>query len=175
MAHSLIRDSISKSFKSFNANYFLLLSQTNSLIESLDYIKNNTNPENISVEESLHFLFLKNQIDRNTRILKTYKYKRCKKIEQAVIKKIQLENANEEDKNYKGEFEDIYNTYLSDLGMRLDCEIPLDFFVTVVPLKECGCILINNEVVELEIDKMYFVKRKSIKHLIESGRMKIID
>ncbi|KAM0678183.1 hypothetical protein BDAP_001197 [Binucleata daphniae] len=175
MPHSLISDSLSKTFKNYNKNYDLLKLQTDLIIEKLEHVKNNTNPENISVEESLNFLFLKNQIDRNTRILKTYKYKRCKKIENAVVNKINLQNMCEMDIEYKKDFENLYNEYLTNIGIEFDTELPLNFFVTIVPIKDCGCIMINNELVQLENDKMYYVKRKSIKHLIDDKKVKVIN
>ncbi|KAM0687650.1 hypothetical protein COBT_001107 [Conglomerata obtusa] len=179
MIKSILSDTKSKQLKPYNSNITKLISQTQKLNTALTQLKSTINVESVTIEQSLQFVFLKNKIDRNTRIVKAYKFYRYKKIQDQIFEHKSfsdkmLEGMCDVDQEYKVKFEKLYDTYRNEFCIDFDLEVPVDFCVSVIAVCTCGSILVDDELVEIEKNKLYFIKKKYVKHLIDAGKMKII-
>lgn len=104
--------------------------------------------------------------ERNTRILKNYKKYRFDN---------KLVETNEE-KEQMSKYTLAWNEYASNFPF-LDFTVtgpPLNLFVRVIVVKNCGVVMIDDEFVQLEEGRILFVKKKCISHLIEAGSLRII-
>lgn len=176
----LLQDLRSKKFKKYNEKDMKALQSENTqLLNEMEDIKSRILPdEEISTEVSMNYILLKKCYDRNIRIQKSYLYHRFNKISNDIIvsKLIKDEFLNTSEVEMKKEYEKVLKEYLSNYH-ELDWtnnEPPLDYFVTILTLEECGMVENDGELIELEKNKIYYIKKKSIAHLLKSKLVKII-
>ncbi|KAM0673420.1 hypothetical protein GVAV_003112 [Gurleya vavrai] len=174
MPFSVINDIKSKNLKPFNTKIDSLLTENIKLNIDLDKLKENANDDSITIEQSLNYVMLKNLMDRNTRLIKTYKYFRFKKIEKSVFLNLELQNMNEDDIKYKNDFNDIFEKYKSNFCIDFELDMPKDYYVNVIAIDECGSVLVDGEILEIRKGMLYYLRKKIIRHLLITGRMKII-
>lgn len=125
-----------------------------------------------SVELSIHYLLLKREIERLTRVVRILEREETREIENAWIK----ENKAEEPTEYLQKFKEITNKYYSHFPVLNFSyrDVPVEYYVHVLALEECGVIEMGDSLVETKKGSLYFVRKKEILHLLAGGLMKIV-
>lgn len=166
--YELIQDIRTTAKKPFNSQAFNKLSkETLSFQHKMQAIKTIAENEEITTEMSINFMLLKKYEERNERIRKTY-------IRHRFLNREMCCNFTEKECSFYKEYDSMYEEYTSEFGFYNECSVPLKLFVRVMAVKECGVVKISDQILELEIDKVYFLRRKYVEHLISNGCLKIV-
>lgn len=129
----------------------------------------------VDEEISLNYMLLKNFFSRNLRIIRTYNFTMITKIQDDVLKRkptfsfekyLRLFNIFQ--KLIEDRFSEFRFIEVSEE------EPPLDLYVQILTLDDCGVIMDGEELIELKKDKIYFLKKSIINHLINLNVIKII-
>lgn len=164
----LLNDMRSKIKKQYNKEFFEKLIQETELLKSeMQKIKDKAQTEEITTETSLNYMLLKKHEERNERIRKTYLYHRY------TNKYTDTQN----EKDYQQEYEQLYKQYLSTMPfLSFDIsEPPIEMFVTILTLRDCGVVMVGDDIIEMKGNMIYHVKKSCVKHLIDSNYAKIIQ
>ncbi len=143
----------------------------------IELLKENAEKYGITEELSVNFSFLKSYKNRNDRILKAYIFDRLLKItENYFIKNNIFGLLSAREKKFYLEFSTISDAYLEpyrhlDL---INTDPPLDFYVQIITLDDCGTILNGDEFIDLKKNRLYYIKKADIAHLINAKLVKII-
>ncbi|ELA42747.1 uncharacterized protein VICG_00062 [Vittaforma corneae ATCC 50505] len=165
-------------FKKFNTAEVASLEREMAIVQSkIDDIKLRAEVNEITESLSINFALLKAYKDRLERIHKTYKLFRLKRIQDSYFSKENVVEflAPHELEFYKN-FSDAVGEYLADFKhlALTDRHPPLDFFVQILALEDCGVVLCGDEFVELKKDRIYFLKKSDIAHLLTKKLVKVI-
>ena len=156
-------------------------SVVNALVDEINYLTAHTEELNekaiskneITKEIESNFVLLQSYKERNERLHKIYHFDRLLKIEEKILsneninKEMLSIDENEFVKEFKDALSDLFNPILDFNNQSL----PISFYVHVVALKDCGVILTGEEFVDIKKNRIYFIKRNDINHLIEDGSM----
>lgn len=153
-----------------------LRSENAYLDAKMEEIKREASGE-ISEELSMNYVMLKHFKERNERVMRCYMFHRMKLMFDAFFSKEcigHLLSADEEEcaERYGGALDE----YLEPFHM-LDFsanEPPLQLFVQVLTLEDCGVVMDEEGLVELKKDRIYFVRKSLVMHLISSGLASVI-
>lgn len=163
----LLMDLKSDTIKPFNTKAFDDINkEIVYLQEEMQKIKDLAETEEITIEMSLNYMMLKKYEERNIRVKKNYLYHRYNN----------NMNDTEKEKEYNKEYNKLYDEYFSEYNF-IDLNLkdpPIDLFISILTLRDCGAVMVGDEIVDMKKDKIYFVKRSCVKHLIENNFVKII-
>lgn len=166
--YELIQDIRTLGKKSFNIVSFRKLNDiTQSLRQKMQKIRKLAETETITTEMSINFMLLKKYEEMNERIRKTY-------IRHRFLNRHLCINFTENENNFYREYDFIFEEYKNEFQFFNECSVPLEFFVRVMAVKECGVVKIKDQIIEIEVDRVYFLRRKYIEHLIENGCMRVV-
>lgn len=150
------------------------LASIESKIENLKQIA-----ENLEVTEqlSINFSMLKSYKERINRIIRSYKFNRLLKIQDNYFIKNNIkEYMNQDESTFQMSFNRITDELFTEYKHLLleDRKPPLNFYVQIMTLEDCGIVLSGNEFVELKKGRIYFMKKSDISHLLKKEMVKII-
>lgn len=174
---TILEDCKSKTIKPYRHTEVKQLINENLFLENqMEEIKLMAENE-ISEEMSINYILLKSYQNRNTRIMKAYSFKRLGFIYKSILSKEQINDflsSEEEDilKKYNESLKSYFNNFNS-LDFSND-EPPLNFFVQIITLSDCGVIIDEGSFIELKKDRIYFVRKSAITHLINNNLVKVI-
>lgn len=174
----LLDEILGNKIKLYNGTH---VNNLRSEMEELDHkmrlLKEDAEKHGIREELSINFSLLKSFKDRNERILKTYLFQRLLKItENFFLKENIFDMLSANELVFNQEFTDITETYL-DKYRHLDLvdrEPPLDFYVQIITLADCGTILNGDEFIDLKKNRLYYVKKSDIAHIINAKLVNIL-
>ncbi|AFM99189.1 hypothetical protein EHEL_100960 [Encephalitozoon hellem ATCC 50504] len=133
--------------------------------------------EGISEELSVNYVMIKYFKERNERILRSYKLHRSLCLfEDFFSSKKTSGTLSSEEEEYMERYHGILREYLEpfrhiDFAMEMP---PIQFFVQIVTLEDCGIVMDEGNLIELKKDRIYFIKKSIVSHLIGSGLVRII-
>jgi len=145
--------------------------------QKMEGLKQKAEDSGVTEELSINYAMLKAYKDRLVRILKSYHLNRFFKIEDNYFAKNDIKKLlNVSELNFHGEFTKISDEYFAGYKHLLlnDRSPPLNFYVQILTLVDCGIILSGNEFVDLKKDRIYFLKKADVTHLIQKNFAKII-
>lgn len=151
------------------------LKNVNDKIEEIKQIASTM--DDITEELSVNFALLKAYKDRLLRVSTAYHFHRFIKIQESFFKKENIkENLSLDEVELLKSFSEITNAYLQpfkhlNLG---DRHPPLDFYIQIMTLEDCGAVLCENEFVDLKKDRIYFLKKSDVAHLLKKNMAKVI-
>lgn len=143
----------------------------------MDELKLRAERSQVTQELSINFALLKAYKERSQRILRAYVFSRLAKIADNYFNKEEIKNQLsvaelEFDRDCVNIHEEILESYKHlDIFSR---EPPLDFYVQVMTLEDCGVIMSGDGFIDLKKDRLYFLRKADIAHLITSNSVKIL-
>lgn len=117
----------------------------------------------------LNFAFLKFYRERCTRILKAYFFNRLLMID--TISDLLSNDEVEIYETIKDAENRYYKIFNFDFNKR---EPPIDLFIHILCLEECGVVYDKDECIELRKNRIYYIRKKSVEHLLKENSIKII-
>lgn len=154
-----------------------LLNEIEFIDSKIEALKEEAQRSYINEMLSMNFAVLKSYKDRNLRLLRAYNYNRIKMIQMNYFIKNDIKSylsASEAD--YESKYINILEEYLEDYK-HLDLqnrEPPLDLYVQILTLEDCGMVMSGDEFIELKKGRLYFLKKSEIAHLINKNLVKIL-
>ena len=146
--------------------------------QKIEEIKREAEQNSITEELSINFAIHKAYRDRNERILRAYAFFRSKIITWNYFAKSDIKGClSAAEVEFKNDVHEALDTYLapySDLNF-FNNEPPLDFYVQVVTLEDCGLVLCGDDFIDLRKDRLYFLRKSDISHLISANLAKILQ
>ncbi|KAI5170500.1 GINS complex subunit 1 [Pancytospora epiphaga] len=137
----------------------------------LEFLKRKAASSEVSESLSVNFAILKAYKDRNMRILRAYRFYRMGKIQENYFAKKDIKRLLcTDEQGFENIYNEIIDEYLDDYR-HLDFrsrEPPLDYYVQIVTLENCGLIMSGNSFIDLKKGRLYFLKMKDIAHLIDN-------
>ncbi|KAI5180035.1 hypothetical protein NEOKW01_0364 [Nematocida sp. AWRm80] len=118
-----------------------------------------------SKELSIGYLLQKREIERIERIQRIIKRERIREIETNRIKSEYLAKYQKIENKYK--------EYYCTLNFN-NREVPVEHYVHVQVIEECGLIEMDNDLIETQKNSLYYLRKKDIQHLIYQGKMKVV-
>ncbi|TBU00004.1 hypothetical protein CWI38_0504p0020 [Hamiltosporidium tvaerminnensis] len=153
-------------------------SENNLLEEKMKEVREKAERNEVSEKLSTDYFLLKKFKERNERIRIAYQFSRCIKIQNNYFKKDKIQHLlSDEENKHSFQSKQIFDEYFSEFGILdfIDEDPPLNNFVQILTLDNCGVVLDGNDFLEMKKNKLYFVKKKNIKHLIDQGLVKMIN
>lgn len=174
---SLLEDAKADSLRAHAQAEIKTLESENARLEArMEEIKERVADE-ISEELSVNYIMLKYFRERNKRILRCYSFHRVQLLFDAFFSKMHvghLLSCDEEDlaRRYHAVLRDYLDSFpMLDFSAR---EPPIQFFVQIVTLEDCGLVMDGESLVELRKNRIYFIKRSAVMHLINEGLVQIV-
>lgn len=143
----------------------------------MDNLKHHAETSGITEELSVNFAMLKAYTERLTRISRAYHLDRLLKIEDNYfvkddIRKFLCISEMEFDKDFNRCADD-YLQEFKHLSLN-DRSPPLSFYVQIQTLEDCGTVLCDDEFIDLKRDRIYFLKKADVAHLLKRKMARII-
>lgn len=135
------------------------------------------NDNEVTKEISANYSMLKSYKERLLRIEKAYSFSRHIKIQKNYFTK---NNIKKYLNSSEMEFEKAYNSISSNYFEKYkhlslsDRSPPLDYYVQILTFEDCGLIVSGEDLIELKKNKIYFLKKSDIIHLLGKNKIKII-
>lgn len=165
-------------FKKFNtADMNALEREMNFVQGKIDALKHEAETNDVTEALSVNFALLKAYSDRLERIAKAYRFYRFQRIGDSYFSKENLRGllaAGELE--FHREFSAMADEYLSDyrhLNLN-DRHPPLCLFVQILALEDCGTVMCGDEFIELKKERIYFLRKSDVSHLLTKNLVKII-
>lgn len=152
-----------------------VIEHENEIVNSrMRYIREKIGEEDVTEEVSLNYMILKNFLNRNIRILRYYRFSKMIGLQDRLFKKVEAHTPQEnqiylrlkkalEARYAEFSFLDVYEN-----------EPPLDLYVQVITLEDCGVVMDGDEFIELKKNRLYFLRKKSVEHLINMKMVEIV-
>lgn len=157
-----------REFRRFNSNGVTALTrEIDETRRKIDTLKRVAEEGEVTLELSINFALLKAYKERNERILRAYRFFRFQSIQEYHFSKdIPQELMIPDELAFLDEFKEITTRYLDNYRHLTlsDRSPPLDFFVQILTLEDCGAVLCGDDFIELKKDRIYFLKRSDITH-----------
>lgn len=167
-----------KSLKHYNIDQMNKIgAEIKEVATRMSSLKSRAEVSGVTEELSVNFAVLKAYMERLQRITRAYHYYRFKHIEASLFKKEKIKNfLTTTEIDYEGEFSAMANECLEDYqGLALSYRSPpLDFYVQILTLEECGIVLCDEDFLDLKKGRIYFLKKSDVSHLVDRGAAKII-
>ncbi|ADM12415.1 uncharacterized protein Eint_100890 [Encephalitozoon intestinalis ATCC 50506] len=131
----------------------------------------------ISEELSVNYVMMKHFKERNERIVRSYKFHRILGLFDCFFGRKETSGIlSPEEEECAEEYYATLKEYLEPFAdMDFTTETPpTQFFVQVITLEDCGVVMDEGDLIELKKDRIYFIKKSSIAHLISDGLVRII-
>lgn len=159
-------------------------SQVSRVAVEIDYIdariedlKREAESNTVSEALSVNFAILKACRERHVRILRAYHFHRMRLICENYFEKNSIkgllsaaETEMERDSvEMLGEYLEKYRHL--DLKNR---EPPLDFYVQIVTIENCGLVMNGDNFIDLKKGRLYFLKKADVAHLISKKLVRLI-
>jgi GINS complex subunit 1 len=174
----LIDEMRQSDLKQYNSKGILQLKNELKMVDlRMEELKKIAETSEITEEISVNFALLKAYKDRLTRISKGYHYSRFVRIQNSYFLKDNIKNKISLDEvEMLNDFSKISNEYLrayTHLNLN-DRQPPLNHYVTIITLADCGIVLIGDHFVTLKKDTIYFLKKTDIAHLLSARMVEVI-
>ena len=164
-------------------NVFLinkLLEEINYLDDEISKLNNQVKDVNeITNEISVNYALLQKYKDLDERLYHIYHFNRIIKIQQLILDKKHINNEilTIDEIKFCHKFKELYDEYCIDLECVdfKNTDLPLDFYVQIIALDDCGTILSGDEFIDIIKNRIYFIKKSDICHLIEKKLVKILN
>lgn len=149
--------------------------EENRVLENRMRVMREAADEHIDEEVSLNYMALKNFFERNLRIMRCYKFTQMTRIQDDLFRKVEPALSKE--------FIAFHETLTAACELRysefpfLDVCVgdpPLSLYVQILTLEDCGVVMDGDDVIELAKNKLYFLKRRIVDHLINMGLAKVV-
>lgn len=144
------------------------MEEENRIIQNkMVWIRENTGEDDVNEEISLNYMLLKNFLNRNMRILRNYKFWRIQTVQSSVLQ-------GKEPYGYL-QYLQLCKDVKSAMELRyqefpfiefVEGKPPLDLYVQILTLDDCGVVMDGDEFLELKKNRVYFLRRKAVDHLI---------
>jgi hypothetical protein len=174
----LLEDSKSKVLKPYNSENVRILEREAALLNiEMSKIKETAKETGINEELSLNYLVLKKYEERNERMKKAYLFNRALKMQKAYFNKQKIEHLiSNEEKGHFYEYKAFLDKYFSEYPYLdfFEDSPPLDLFVHVYTLQDCGVVLDGTEFIEMKKNRLYFLRKRVVRHLILNDYVKVI-
>lgn len=135
--------------------------------EKMEWIRENTSEDDVNEEISLNYMLLKNFLNRNMRILRNYKFWRIQTVQSSVFQGKELSEGLRHlqlGKDIRNAMEQRYMEFpFLDF---VEGRPPLDLYVQILTLDDCGVVMDGDEFLELKKNRVYFLRRRAVDHLI---------
>ncbi|KAI4290947.1 GINS complex subunit 1 [Pancytospora philotis] len=145
--------------------------------EKIEALKATAETSDVSEELSINFAMLKTYRERCLRIVRAYRFARLLKIQNNYFCKADIKSLlTPEEIQFESEYNKGLETYLDEYR-HLDFrsrEPPLSHYVQVVPLEDCGLVMSGEDFIELRKNRLYFLKKADIAHLINKGLVEMV-
>lgn len=143
----------------------------------MDRLKRLAEATGVTEELSVNFAMLKAYGERLTRIHKAYHLDRLLKIQENYfvkndIRRLLCVSEIEFDRDFNKCTDDCLSEF-KHLCLSDRCP-PLSFYVQILTLEDCGTVLCDNEFIDLKRDRIYFLKKADVAHLLKKRMAKII-
>lgn len=144
------------------------MEKENKIIQKkMEWIRENTGEDEVNEEISLNYMLLKNFLNRNMRILRNYKFWRIQMVQSSLFQGKELCKSLQHLQLCKDVKNAMELRYLEFPFLDfVEGEPPLDLYVQILTLDDCGVVMDGDEFLELKKDKVYFLRRKAVDHLI---------
>ncbi|KAF7675944.1 DNA replication complex GINS protein PSF1 [Astathelohania contejeani] len=167
-----------KNLRSYDHKNVSKLLEENRILETkMKALKDTIDEFNITEEISTNYFLLKRFEDRNKRILRAYLFWRSLRIQESYFTKNNIRYfLSNDEKTHYAKYQILVGEYLNNFKY-LDFfsnDPPLELFVHVLTLEDCGVILDENVFIELKKGRLYFVKKKSILHLLNRNMIQLV-
>lgn len=169
-----------KTIKSFDTkNYKNLIEENKILQRKLKSIED-LEERDLTESKSIDYVLITKQVSRNKRILDAYVYHRRMKIIENVFDSKRHELAgflNEDEEMFEKKFLKLISKVKKDYDFDLNLfsqEAPNELFVQIFCKEDCGIVINEGEIIELKANSVFFLKKESIRHLINTDKIKII-
>lgn len=133
--------------------------------------------DDVSEELSVNYIMLKYFRERNQRILRSYHFHRLNLLLDLFFSKESVEHLlSAEEEEYFGTYDGMLKEYLRPFSAFdfITRSPPTQFFIQILTLEDCGLVMDEGTLVELKKDRIYFIKRSTVTHLINAGFVRII-
>ncbi|WUR04135.1 DNA replication complex GINS protein PSF1 [Vairimorpha necatrix] len=154
--------------------HYSLIQDIESQIEYVEQLIDEIKEANVLSEEtSLNYAFLNFYKKRCERILAAYFYSRFLLTND---QNLDLLSENEREKwTIVNEAEMTYFESFPDIDFKMSDDPPDQIYVHIVCLKDCGLIYDDEDLMEMVTGRIYFVKKKSVEHLIKEDSVEILN
>ncbi|KAH9411416.1 hypothetical protein HK407_05g09340 [Ordospora pajunii] len=173
----LLEDARSNMLKPYRHREIRMLCDENTrLCEMMDELKRKAGNE-VSEELSVNYIMLKYTKERNERILRAYWFHRSMHLFHCFFSgECNAGLLSSDELEYTSKYNSILREYLLDFSVLDFTESmpPIDFFVSVITLEDCGVVMDADDVLELRKDRIYFIRKGTVAHLIKNGFVRIV-
>lgn len=140
-------------------------------------LKEEAENNEVTTALSINFAVNKAYKERLVRIEQAYIYSRFRKIQSDYFEKKNIKKAlTIPETEFQSQFSTICDKYFeiySHLNLH-DRTPPLDLYVQILTMQDCGMILSDNEMVELKGNRIYYLKKRDVMHLINQNKARVI-
>lgn len=165
-------------FKKFNTVKISALERESTIIQTkIDALKHEAEVNEVTESLSVNFALLKAYSERLERISRAYKFHRFLQITESYFSKENLTGLmTPQELEFQNEFESVAEEYLSRFKHLVlnDRHPPLSLFVQILALEDCGTVMCGDEFIELKKDRIYFLRKSDVSHLLAKKFVKII-
>lgn len=150
-------------------------SENRAVRDKMRWIRETTGDDDVDEEISLNYMLLKNFLDRNVRILRTYRFARIQKIQSRVFQGREP-CAGLQHLKLCRDIKNAIELRCSEFPFIdfVEGKPPLDLYVQILTLDDCGVVMDGDEFVELKKNRVYFLRRKAVDHLINMKLVEVI-
>lgn len=131
----------------------------------------------MSEELSVNYVLMKYFKERNERILRSYRFHRSVMLFDEFFSREGVAGMlSQDEEDYADRLHALLDKYLEPFSI-LDFTVstpPIQFFVQVVTLEDCGVVMDEGDLIELKKNRVYFIKKSTIAHLINNGFVRVI-
>ncbi|KAF9761312.1 hypothetical protein NGRA_2731 [Nosema granulosis] len=165
---TLLDEICSTTFYTYNEEAVNKIQEHCKFIDSeINNIKESVGDGDIPEDVSINYIMLTFYKTRCIRILRTYHLKR-------ILQYQDLKFNTQREKNTIRKIQKLEEDYLNRFNLNYAGSVPLLSYVKIVTEKDCGIVYDGEEMIELKKGRIYFVRRKTIEHLLKGGYIKIM-
>ncbi|RVD90721.1 hypothetical protein TUBRATIS_28480 [Tubulinosema ratisbonensis] len=176
-ATKLLKELTKQNLSTNKKDLILQIEEENTFLTSkLIELQTTTEEENLNKEISYNFLLINNQLKRNLRIIKAYKFNLIKQIIDLIYKN-EIKDLSLENKNIFNKIKSYFETRIGEFSF-LDYafnEPPLRLYIQIYTKRDCGVVFDGDNLIELKENRFYYVKKCLVEHLIGLDYVEIIE
>lgn len=168
----LLDELTSLSFLPYNEKAVEKVKENIKIVErKIDNIKESVGDGEIDEEVSMNYIMLTFYKSRCIRILRTYHLTRLLRFDNTVA----LGLLSKSEAKTFSKIQNLKENYLNRFNLDFKGTVPLLSYIKIVTEKDCGVVYDGEELIELKKGRIYFVKRKTVEHLLDGGFLKVIQ
>lgn len=130
--------------------------------------------EGAALDASVAYLLTKRSLERSERVMRIHKREKFKQAEGAWHRG--AHGMGKDEAEYFAGYSSMMDEYAGGFPS-LDFknrQVPIEYYVHVHALGFCGVLEIGDKFIEVKENSLYFVRKKDVLHLLESGRMRLV-